>query len=86
MKKTDVYQTVTNNILAAMENGIIPWKKPFKTSFSPIPINFSTGKSYRGINVFLLNLACLQFDDPKNAWLIFRQAKQMGEYVMKGQC
>ncbi len=25
MKKTDVYQTVTNNILAAMENGIIPW-------------------------------------------------------------
>ncbi|HEY60589.1 MAG TPA: ArdC family protein [Anaerolineae bacterium] len=25
MKKTDVYQTVTNNILAAMENGIIPY-------------------------------------------------------------
>ena len=85
MKKTDVYQTVTNNILAAMENGIIPWKKPFKTSFSPIPINFSTGKVYRGINIFLLNLACLQFGYPKNAWLTFRQAKRMGGYVKKGQ-
>ena len=85
MKKADVYQTVTNNILAAMENGIIPWKKPFKTSFSPIPINFSTGKVYRGINVFLLNLACLQYGYPKNAWLTFRQAKQMGGYVKKGQ-
>ena len=85
MKKTDVYQTVTNNILAAMENGIIPWKKPFKTTFSPIPINFSTGKVYRGINVFLLNLACLQFGYPKNAWLTFRQAKQLGGNVKKGQ-
>jgi len=85
MKKTDVYQTVTNNILAAMENGIIPWRKPFKTSFSPIPINFSTMKVYRGINVFLLNLACLQFGYPKNAWLTFKQAKGMGGYVKKGQ-
>jgi len=85
MKKTDIYQTVTNNILAAMENGIIPWRKPFKTSFSPIPINFSTGKVYRGINVFLLNLACLQYGYPKNVWLTFRQAKQMGGYVKKGQ-
>ncbi|MDO9580435.1 MAG: zincin-like metallopeptidase domain-containing protein [Bacteroidales bacterium] len=85
MKKTDVYQIVTNNILAAMENGIIPWRKPFKTSFSPIPINFSTGKVYRGINVFLLNLACLQFGYPKNSWLTFKQAKQMGGNVKKGQ-
>ena len=85
MKKTDVYQTVTNNILAAMKNGIIPWRKPFKTSFSPIPINFSTSKVYRGINVFLLNLACLQYGYPKNAWLTFRQANVMGGYVKKGQ-
>ena len=85
MKKTDIYQTVTNNILAAMENGIIPWRKPFNTTFSPIPINFSTEKVYRGINVFLLNLACLQFGYPRNSWLTFNQAKQMGGNVKKGQ-
>ena len=85
MKKADVYQTVTNNILAALENGIIPWRKPFKTSFSPIPFNFSTNKVYRGINVFLLNLACLRYGYPTNIWLTFNQAKQMGGNVKKGQ-
>jgi antirestriction protein ArdC len=85
MKKTDVYQTVTNNILAAMENGIIPWRKPFEITFFPILINFSTVKVYRGINVFLLNSACLLYGYPKNVWLTFRQAKQMGGYVKKGQ-
>lgn len=30
-------------------------------------------------------LACLQFGYPKNTWLTFRQAKQMGRYVKKGQ-
>ena len=69
MKKTDVYQTVMKNILAAMEKGIIPWRKPFKISFSPIPINFSTGKVCRGINVFLMNLAYFQHGYPKKAWL-----------------
>ena len=60
MKRKDVYQTVTSNIIPALEKGVIPWKKPFKSSFSPIPINHFTGKAYRGINVFLLNLACMQ--------------------------
>ena len=85
MKKADVYQTVTDNILASMEQGVIPWRKPFKTSFSPIPVNFTTGKAYRGINIFLLNLACLRYGYPKNAWLTYKQAKQMGGYVKKGQ-
>jgi hypothetical protein len=82
MKKANVYQTVTNNILASMENEIIPWKKSFKTSFSPLPFNFSTEKAYRGINVFLLNLACLQYDYPKNSWPTFKQAIQMGASIL----
>ena len=85
MKTKDVYQTVTNNILIAMEKGIIPWRKPFKSSFSPIPVNFSTGKAYRGINVFLLNMACFQFGYPTNAWLTFNQARDLGGKVKKGQ-
>jgi len=85
MKTKDVYQKVTNNILQALEKGIIPWRKPFQSSFSPIPVNFSTGKAYRGINVFLLNVACLQFGYPINAWLTFNQCKQLGGNVKKGE-
>ena len=85
MKTKDIYQTVTNNILVAMEKGIIPWRKPFKSSFSPIPVNYSTGKAYRGINVFLLNMACLQAGFPTNVWLTFNQARQLNGNVKKGQ-
>lgn len=84
MKKTDIYQTVTNRILTALKQGVIPWRKPFKTSFSPIPINYSTGKAYRGINTFLLNLTGWQLGYPHNTWLTFNQAKKLGGYVRKG--
>lgn len=85
MKKTDVYQAVTDKILAALEQGKVPWRKPFKSSFSPIPVNFTTGKAYRGINVFLLNLAAWQLGYPKNAWLTYKQAKDLGGNVKKGE-
>ena len=85
MKKTNVYQKVTDRILAAMEQGIVPWRKPFKSSFSPVPVNFSTGKPYRGINVFLLNLTAWQLGYPKNAWLTFKQAKDLGGHARKGE-
>ena len=84
MKKTDIYQTVTNRILTALEQGVIPWRKPFQTSFSPIPVNYSTGKAYRGINVFLLNITGWQLGYPHNTWLTFNQAKKLGGYVRKG--
>jgi antirestriction protein ArdC len=85
MKTKDVYQKVTNNILQALEKGVIPWRQPFRSSLSPIPVNYSTGKAYRGINVFLLNMACFQFNYPTNAWLTFNQARDLGGKVKKGQ-
>ena len=85
MKTKDVYQKVTDNILQALEKGVIPWRQPFRSSFSPIPVNFSTGKAYRGINVFLLNMACYQFGYPINTWLTFNQCKQLGGNVKKGE-
>ncbi len=85
MKKTDVYQSVTNRILTSLEEGVIPWQKPFKSQFSPIPVNHVTRKAYRGINFFLLNLAGWQLGYPQNTWLTFRQAQKLGGYVKKGE-
>ena len=49
----DIYTEVTNRIITQLEQGAIPWKSPY---FSKVgfPRNFSTGKPYHGINVFLL--------------------------------
>jgi antirestriction protein ArdC len=73
-----VYEIVTNQILAALEQGEVPWHKPWQ---SLPPTNLITKKPYRGINVFLLGFAGYgsQF------WLTFNQAKQLGGNVRKGE-
>jgi antirestriction protein ArdC len=73
-----VYEIVTNQILAELERGEVPWRKPWQ---SLPPANLITKKPYRGINVFLLGFAGYgsQF------WLTFNQAKQLGGNIRKGQ-
>ena len=48
-----VYQIVTDKIIAELEKGIIPWKKPWTgTNFAR---NWVTQKPYKGINKMLLD-------------------------------
>jgi antirestriction protein ArdC len=78
--KHDIYTEVTNRIISQLEQGVIPWKSPY---FSQVgfPRNFSTGKHYHGINVFLLG--SLRFTSPY--FLTFIQAKELGGNVRKGE-
>jgi antirestriction protein ArdC len=73
-----VYEIITNQILADLEKGEVPWRKPWH---SLPPANLISKKPYRGINVFLLGFAGYgsQF------WLTFNQAKQLGGNIRKGQ-
>lgn len=79
----DLYQVITDQIIEAMERGVCPWKKPWKT-IGGFPRNIR-GRHYRGINAFLL---ALQSDF--NGWeqplfLTFKQAKELGGKVRKGE-
>ena len=78
--KQDIYQQVTDRIITQLEQGVVPWKSPY---FSKVgfPRNFSTGRSYQGINVFLLG--SLRFTSPY--FLTFIQAKELGGNVRKGE-
>ena len=78
--KLDIYQQVTDRIITQLESGVVPWKSPY---FSKVgfPRNFSTGKAYQGINVFLLG--SLRFTSPH--FLTFIQAKELGGHVRKGE-
>jgi antirestriction protein ArdC len=73
-----VYEIITARILEKLSQGIIPWKRPWKTH---PPANLITGKPYRGVNILLLS--CSGFDSPY--WLTFLQAKELGGYVSKGE-
>ncbi len=73
-----VYEIVTTRILAELEQGQVPWRRPWRTL---PPANLISKKPYRGINVFLLALAGYG----SQYWLTYRQAQALGGNVRKGE-
>jgi len=74
------YGRITDRIIALLEKGTIPWRKPWQAR-THWPRNFVTNKPYRGINVFLL--LPMGYESP--FWLTFRQATRLGGTVRKGE-
>jgi antirestriction protein ArdC len=74
------YERITGQIIALLEQGTIPWHKPWKAS-TGWPRNLVTNKPYRGINVLLLH--CMSYESP--CWLTLRQANILGGTVKKGE-
>ncbi|HCC5748402.1 MULTISPECIES: ArdC family protein [Gammaproteobacteria] len=85
--KPDMYQTVTDNIIRALEAGVKPWVCPWTGSgaASGLPANFSTGTAYSGINIMLLWSSAAEqgYTDPR--WLTYKQAAEQGGQVRKGE-
>jgi antirestriction protein ArdC len=82
--KLNIYQIVTDRIIASFEKGVIPWEKPWKSPKyvgGVFPRNFLTGKPYRGVNVMLL----WGTDYSSPFWLTFKQAQELGGSVRKGE-
>ncbi len=81
IEKVDVYQIVTDKIIAQLEQGVVPWRKAWKCGNGGNPANYATRKTYRGINWLLLSLS--QYPSP--FWLTYKQAAEMGGTVRKGE-
>src|SRR5436190_14102458 len=79
-ERFDVYEAVTSRIIERIENGVVPWQSPSIARVG-FPRNFSTGKLYSGINVFLLGSQ--EFQSPH--FLTFIQAKELGGHVRPGE-
>lgn len=86
--KQDIYQNITNKIIADLEKGKLTWIKPWGSNnlegriVKPLRHN---GQPYNGINVLMLWCAALEggFDSP--FWMTFRQAGELGAHVRKGE-
>jgi len=74
----NVYQIVTDHIIRQLEQGVAPWRKPWRTE---TPCNLVSGKPYRGINVFLLTSQGYE----SRYWLTFNQARKLGGHIRKGE-
>jgi antirestriction protein ArdC len=84
MAKRDIKQEVTDTIVAALEAGVAPWVKSWTGGQSAWPRNGSTGKSYNGVNVLLLEISAMQGGYASNEWMTYKQAAGMGGQVTKG--
>src|SRR5277367_1981843 len=78
--KNPTYDRITDRITALLEQGTVPWHKPWKARTS-LPRNFVSKNPYRGINIFLL--IAMRYESP--FWLTFRQVSQLGGSVRKGE-
>ncbi len=74
----NAYQIVTDRIIELLEQGTVPWQKPWKGGGQAQ--NLVSKRSYRGINQFLLNAS--SYASPY--WLTFNQTKKLGGSIKKG--
>lgn len=77
------YEIVTDKVLALLEGGTVPWHQPWRTN--GLPLSMSTGKPYRGVNVFLLNLAGLEGAYESRFWGTYNVIASHGGQVRKGE-
>ena len=77
--KKDIYQELTDRIIAKLEEGVKPWQPNW--SRYGLARNAATGRIYSGINAFILNLFCVH---PIPYYISFKQAKAMGGKIKKG--
>src|SRR5260370_17671631 len=73
-----VYDIVTEQVIRQLENGVVPWRKPWQTE---LPVNLISQKPYRGLNIFLLGSQGYG----SRYWLTFNQAKKLGGHIRKGE-
>jgi len=86
--RKDVYSRITDRIIADLEQGVRPWVKPWNAEHlagritRPLRHN---GTPYRGINVVMLWMAAVAQGYACPLWMTFRQAKELGGFVRKGE-
>lgn len=85
---TDIYQRVTDQIVAELEKGACPWLKPWSADHAagritrPLRAN---GIPYRGINVIMLWSSAMAQGFAAPLWLTYKQAQELGGQVRKGE-
>ena len=88
MAKRDLYQEISNNIIALIESGKTGvWTKEWDNSKnlgSFDPRNATTQKCYNGINRLILALNMMENGYTENLWVTYKQAQAQGWQVKKG--
>lgn len=85
--RTNLYEQITNRIIAELEAGRVPWVQPWESAKAGIgmPYNAVSDRRYSGINVLTLWDAIVSRGLASHAFLTFRQAIALGGNVRRGE-
>ena len=78
--RVTVYERVTQKVTELLDQGVVPWQKPWHGKVGP-PRNGVSGRYYRGLNVFLLSHA--GYESPW--WFSPKQVNDLGGHIMRGE-
>ena len=83
----DLYQQITDQIIEALEQGVMPWQKPWDSGWPQmaIPCNGESGRQYSGINVLLLWMSAIRKNFTQRKWVTFQGANHLGGQVRTGE-
>ncbi len=82
-KFNQLAEQVTDEVIAQLEQGNVPWQKPW-TSYG-LPKNYLSGRHYEGFNAFYLHYITEERHFSAPYFLTFRQAQELGGHVRKGE-
>lgn len=80
----NVYQKITDQVIAAIEAGALKFEMPWHKSNSR-PVNVASGKPYRGVNTLALWVAEQLNGYATGTWGTYKQWNAIGAQVRKGE-
>ncbi len=76
---TTLRKQITEQIIAALENNLVPWRRPWKSPKNAgRPTSVSTGRPYSGVNPLLCELHALRHGFQSQWWGTFKQFELLG--------
>ena len=81
MNKQEFEQVFADKVIAQLEQGIAPWRKPWAGG-GYLPTNFATNHVFTGSNTFWLSMVSWDYALPLFA--TFKQVQALGGSVLKG--
>ena len=86
-EKIDIYSEITNQIIEAIEAGADKYQMPWHVNGadSALPVNASTHRPYRGVNVMMLWAMAAKKEYATSLWATYQQWRELGAQVRKGE-
>jgi len=83
---SDVYQRITDQIVAQVEAGAGEWRMPWHSAEARgLPVNAVSRKPYRGGNILPLWIAAAAAGYESHEWATYKQWSEAGAQVRKGE-